>query len=349
MKRYLYPLASLLLLSACGDGANSGAGARPERPATRVEVAVVERQKSGQSIVRSGTLHADREVKLITEEEGRIAALPVHEGDRVNEGDLLLQLNDSLIKAELSKARAQRSQAALDLQRLQKLKRNQLVSEDELARARTALDVAKAEEELLQTRLRHTRIKAPFDGVISARLAEPGDALSSFTHVLTLTDDTRLLAKLQLSELLLPAVAVGDAVSMTLDALGDTRLSGHILRIYPTVDALSRQGTLEVMLDDPPAGARPGQLCRATLKLRPQPRLVVPFAALRRDTQGEYVFVVGADNKVARTAVISGINLGDRIEIVQGLSQDQQVVINGFLGLADGMPVDIETKADRSS
>jgi len=342
MKRYLYPLACLALLSACGKAPDSSASRAP-RPATRVEVASVELQKEGQSVIRSGTLEAERQVKLITEEEGRILALPVHEGDRVAEGELLLRLNDTLLEAELKKARATRAQAALDLRRLQKLQNSRVVSEDELARARTALDVAQAEEELLQTRLAHTRISAPFAGVVSARLAEPGDAVARFTHVLTLTDDSRLLARLQLSELLLPAVAVGDAVSLTLDALGDRRFAGTVLRIYPTVDPLSRQGTLEVLLSEPPPEARPGQLCRTTLQLRPQPRLVVPFAALRRDTQGEYVFLVTADNKVKRTPVVSGINLGERIEIVQGLEQAQQVVSNGFLGLSGGMSVSIVT------
>jgi RND family efflux transporter MFP subunit len=340
MKRFLYPIACLFLLNACGESPNSGTS-RPERPPPRVEVAKVEQQQQGQSVTRSGTLEAERRVKLITEEEGRIAELPVHEGDRVDKGELLLRLNDTLLEAELSKARAQRQQAALDLRRLQKLKRSQVVSEDELGRARTSLDVAQAEEELLQARLAHTRISAPFAGVVSARLAEPGDAVARFTHVLTLTDDSRLLARLQLSELLMPAVAVGDTVTLTLDTLGVRRLEGHILRIYPNIDPLSRQGTLEVLLSEPPPEARPGQLCRATLQLRPQPRLVVPFAALRRDTQGEYVFLVTADNKIRRTPVVSGINLGERIEIVQGLEQGQQVVSNGFLGLGDGMNVSI--------
>jgi len=340
MKRLIYPIACLLLLNACGESQNSGAS-RPQRPPTRVEVTTVVQQQEGQSVIRSGTLEAERQVKLITEEEGRIAELPVHEGDRVSTGQLLLRLNDSLIRAELRKAHAQRQQAALDVHRLEKLKRNQLISDDELARASTALDVARAEEELLQTRLTHTLIKAPFAGVVSARLAEPGDAVTSFTHVLTLTDESHLLAKLQLSELLLPAVSVDDPVTLRLDALGDRQFKGHILRIYPNIDPVTRQGTLEVLLDNPPPEARPGQLCRATLQLRPQPRLVIPFTSLRRDTQGEYVFVLDAENKVKRTPVISGLNLGEQIEIVQGVEQGQQVVSNGFLGLSDGMQVSI--------
>jgi RND family efflux transporter MFP subunit len=344
MKKLLPLLAALALLSACGE-TNNGTPLKTEKRLPLVEIATVEYQQEGQTITRTGTLRADRQVKLINEEEGRIASLPVHEGDRVAEGDLLLQLNDKQLKAELKKARAQREQAALDVRRLQRLQSSNVVSEDELARARTALDVARAEEDLLRIRLDNTRITAPFAGVVSARLAEPGDAVARFTHLLTLTDDKTLLAALPVSELVLPSLAQGDPVTLSLDALGDTRLKGRILRIHPTVDPVTRQGTIEVVLEDPPPQARPGQLCRVELQLRPQPRLTVPFPALRRDTQGEYVFLYGEDKAVHYTPVVSGLHLGERIEIVTGMSQGKQVVVNGFLGLNDGMKVSLASRS----
>ncbi len=338
MKRHLLLLISLSLLIAC-DGQVDGNKTGAQRRAPLVEIASVEYQQEGQVISRTGTLMADRQVKLITEEEGRIAGLPVHEGDRVSKGDLLLQLNDTLIRAELKKARAQREQAALDVRRLVRLQSSRGVSEDELARARTALDVAQAEEDLLRIRLANTRITAPFSGVISARLAETGDAVAKFTHVLTLTDDKTLLVELPLSELILPSLALNDPVTLTLDALGDVILNGYILRIHPTVDNVTRQGIVEVVLNEPPPEARPGQLTRVELQLRAQPRLTVPFPALRRDTQGEYVFLISDDATVHYTPVISGLHFGKHIEIVTGLTEGQQVVINGFLGLNDGMKV----------
>jgi len=345
MKRFILPLAIPVLLCSCGES-TTGNGLKSEKRPPLVEIAAVEYQQEGQTITRTGTLRADRQVKLITEEEGRIAALPVHPGDRVAKGDLLLQLNDSQLAAELKKARAQREQAALDVRRLGRLQSSRVVSEDELARARTALDVAQAEEDLLSTRLANTRISAPFDGVISARLAEPGDAVARFTHVLTLTDDKTLLAQLPVSELVLPSLALNDPVTLSLDALGDVRLMGRILRIYPTVDPVTRQGIIEVVLNEPPPEARPGQLSRVELRLRPQPRLTVPFPALRRDTQGEYVFRYNADDStVLYTPVTSGLHLGERIELVTGVREGQQVVTNGFLGLSDGMQVTLAATA----
>jgi membrane fusion protein (multidrug efflux system) len=338
MKALFFISLTTLLLSACGNN-TPGSDKSKETPPLSVDTAVVSHQSRGQDIVRTGTLRAEREVKLITEEEGRIAELPVYEGDRVKKGDLLVQLNDTQLRAELKKTTAQRRQAELDLRRLERLQHSKVIAEDELARARTALDVALAEEDLLRTRLGNTRISAPFDGVISQRLAEPGDAVAKFTHLLTLTATDTLLAELSVSELMLPGLAVGDTVHIKLDALGDRVFEGQILRIHPTVDPLTRQGIVEVRLAAPPEQARPGQLCRVELQLRPQPRLTVPFSALRRDTQGEYVFRIDSERMARRTPVISGIHLGDSVELIDGVNEGDHVVSNGFLGLSDGMRV----------
>ena len=339
MKRLAMVVLLLPLLAACSNGDDEASAKRPARPAPAVEISVVEFAPIGQQLVRSATLRAEREVKLITEEEGRIDRLPYYPGDRVKDGDELLRLDDKLLSAHLSKARAQREQAELDVRRLQSLQQSRVVAEDELARARTTLQVALAEEELLRIRLANTRIRAPFDGVISARLTEPGDTISRFSHVLTLTATDTLLAELSLSELILPALGVGDPVTLRLDSMGSREFAGRILRIHPTVDPLTRQGVVEVRVDAPPSEARPGQMARVSLQLRPLPRTTIPFAALRRDTQGEYVYLFDEEKKIHRSAVNSGIQLGERVEVLSGLEQGQQVVSNGFLGLSDGMSV----------
>lgn len=334
----LYLLLGLtILLGACSDDTANQAKAGPTP--LQIEATTVTRQSLGQTITRTGTLRAEQEVKLLAEEEGRVDKVPFYEGDRVKQGDLLLQLDDAQLRAEVKKAAAQRKQARLDVQRLERLQNSKLITEDELARARTAFDIAVAEEDLLQSRLNNARITAPFSGVISQRLVEPGDVAAKFTHLLTLTATDTLLAELSISELLLPGLAVGDKVTILLDALGDQRLNGEVLRIHPTVDPVTRQGIVEVRIAEPPELAKPGQFCRIEFKLRPRPRLLLPFSALRRDTQGEFVYRIDTEQKARRTAVRSGIHLDDSVEILDGLQEGERVVTSGFLGLTDGMLV----------
>jgi membrane fusion protein (multidrug efflux system) len=306
-----------------------------------VEVALAERREVRRTGVHTGTLRARRTLRVFVQEEGRITALPFFEGDQVRKGELVLRLDDTLLRAELDKALASRQQAEVDLKRLQGLSGRQLVSEDELARARTAVEVARAEEAVLRTRLGYTVEKAPFDAVVSARLAEPGDVVARYTHVLTLTDPASLVIEVAVSELTLPDLQVGDPVEVRIDALGPPPFAGRILRLHPSLDPLSRQGLAEVALDPVPAGAQPGQFARVTLRGAAHERVLVPFTALQRDRERELVFRVGPEGRAERVPVRSGERHGNDVEVLDGVAAGERVVVRGFLGLRDGRQVTI--------
>ncbi len=339
MTKRLLLLCCLFALHGCDSPPASGAKTPRSQPAVVVETTLAQRHNVARTIVRNGSLRAHREVRLSLQQEGVLLELPYHEGDRVEQGSLLAQLDDTLLRAQLKKSQAQRQQAEQDLNRLQRLQSNRVVAEDELARAVTALNVARAEEEEFRLRLQQARILAPFDGIISERLAEPGDALSPFSHVLTLIDTRRLTTTLRLSEMVLPGLRIGDEVSLTIDALGQQSFSGILQRIHPQVDEASRQGTIEVLLNPPPVGALPGQLCRVQLQLRSNDRLLVPYNALRRDTRGEFLFVVNGENRIERRSVISGLHFEEMVELLDGLSTGERIVTRGFLGLGEGSTV----------
>ncbi len=339
-------------LLACSSGQNPAGKTKKPRPAQLVAAAEVESRPLAHASRLTGTLRAKSRVRIFNQEEGAILAIAIHEGDVVKKGDVLIEMDDKLLRAQYDKARANRRQASDDLERQTKLRKRKLVSEEELNRAKTTFDVADAEEKLLSTRLGYTRIQAPSDGIISERLIEPGDVVPKYSHLLTLIDNSALLTEVSVSELLIPALSVGDKVGVRIDALGDTMFSGRILRIHPALNATTRKGTVEIILDEPPADARPGQLCRIELRTSEQLRRVIPFLALRRDNQGEYVFVITDDNKVERANVRSGLRIGDMVEILEGLVDNQRVVTRGFLGLKPGKSVrtaDQKTPARKKS
>lgn len=334
-------------MAACGDrqpGPDKGTG-RAGQPVL-VTAVTIATEPLAQTVVRTGTLRARRIVRLHSQEEGRVETLPVYEGDRVKAGTLLVQLDDRLLRAELNKAEANRRQAEQDLARLQRLAGRKLVSEDEQLRAETNLRIAEAEESLLKTRLGYTTIRAPFDGVITERMVEPGDAAPRFAHLLTLADPDSLVTEVPVSELILPTLDIGDAVAVRIDALGTDTYAGRIDRIHPTVDPDTRQGVAEIALDPVPPGAQAGQLCRVYLPGEARPRRTVPLAALRQDAQGEYVYTVDAEGLARRTPVRSGMSLGERVEIVDGLADGDRVITRGFINLAAGKAVRIVAAPD---
>ncbi len=333
---FLSLLVVLVTLGGCGQ---------PEEPAGKldtehlVETAPVVSDNLSVVRTRAGTLNARREVRIHAQEEGRLTALPFYEGDAVKAGDVVVQLDDTLLRVQLERASATRKQAAEDVKRLKELRGSKLISENEYTRAVTALEVAEADERLLQTRLGYATIKAPFDGVVTARLSDPGNIIERHQHVLTIADPSLLVTELPVSELILPGLAIGDVAQVRIDALGDQVFEGRIVRIYPNLDPVTRRGTIEVEIEPVPAGAAPGQLCRVELNTHAARRQVIPYAALRRDTASEYVFVLDAESRAQRVGVESGLRLADKVEILQGLEDGQQVVIRGFLGLSTGKAV----------
>jgi len=324
------------VLVACSDDT----GKNKKTAASHLVEAATARYESLSYVAdRAGSLRAIREVKIFNQAEGRIKEVTVRQGDSVKTGQVLIRLDDTLLRAQWDKAAANLRQAKRDALRLKKLKKKQLIAEEIYLKSETAYEVAKAEERLLSTRLGYMTIKAPFPGKVAARKIEPGDVAPKHTHLLTIVDPSELISDVQVSELVLPHLKVGDSASIRIDALGPESFAGKILRIYPTVDPQTRLGKIEVTLDPVPAKAQAGQFNRVTLSTGEKKRLVIPFMALRRDRAGEYLYLINDESRVKRLAVKSGLRLSDKVEITEGLAENDKVVIKGFLGLGDGKKV----------
>ncbi len=340
--------AVLLLLASVLSACDKEPPQSPSKIPQHMHVVEVEAARIAQvqnHLTATGTIEAATIVRLYNEVSGRITSLPNHEGDTVARHSELIGLDDALIQAELDKAVAQQQQAKLDYDRLQQLKPKQLASDEEVARAHTALNIASAEEKMQRTLLSQTVIRAPFDGVITERLFEPGDVVPLHSHIMTLIDPNSLQVKIRLSENWIPLIQQGDKVEIGIDALGESRYPGRIRRIYPTIEPDTRKGTVEVEFLPVPAGARAGQLARVDLETQPRQRLVVPAAALHHDATGAYVYVLRDDDKgettTVKTYVQKGMQYDNLIVITDGLSKDDRIVVKGFIGLRDGKQVKV--------
>ena len=335
-------LAALIVVAAGCDPASSGksgkGGARPAS-AHLVELAVAEPGRLSYTADRAGSLRAVREVRIVNQEEGRLTEVRVREGDRVSAGHVLVRYDDRILRAQLDKASATLKQAELDFRRNQQLEDKGFISADAASRATTDLEVARAEERLLRVRVQHMTIAAPFDGVVSQRRVEPGNVTPRHTHLLTVIDPSQLVTDVDVSELVIPYLNVGDPAEVRIDALGARLHPGKIVRIHPAIDPATRTGRVEVALNPVPRGARAGQFCRVQLSTGATEQLVIPLAALQRDAAGEFVYVLADDGTVRRTGVASGLRLADRVEIRAGLERGAKVVVKGFLGLTPGLRV----------
>ncbi len=337
----ILPLLLLALTGACSDGKAPAPTQKPGKTSpVLVEVAQVQKRSIAGNWRRSGTLVYRHVLRVHTREEGLVTSLPWFEGDKVKKGDILAVLDDERLKAELRKAKATRSMATRRVSRLERLRKTKATSEEDLIEAQTELELAQTEVEILETRLNYTTIKAPFSGVITRRLAEPGDAVPRNHHLLTLANPRSLVVRVAAPEQLLADLDTESTVKIQLDRPGSQPLTGRLQRIFPTLDPQSRLGTIEVKLDDSPEILRAGQFVRVALTGMAKTRLMIPFAALRTDRRGEYVYIV-ENKQVARKDITSGERFGDWLEVTEGLEASDRVVKRGFTNLKNGTLVTV--------
>lgn len=327
------------LMSACDEKETPKKRTSRALPAVETEQAMM--QSLNHKMTVTGTLEPIRTVHFYNQAQGMLVELPFHEGDTVKKGDLLARMDDTIFRAEYNKADATFKQARVDYGRLEKLAKTNLTSKELLIRAKTKVALDQAEYNLQKKRLSYTLIKAPWAGIISERLVEPGDVLPLHTHFMSLIDNNSLIVKIPLSELYLSKIKQGDAVTYQLDALGKKLWTGNILRIYPQINAQTRKGLIEVKLEPVPENARPGQLARINLLTAHEQVLVIPLSAIRYDQQGAYVFTVDAENKIKRQNIITGKKYPEKMEVLEGLEAGDMIVKKGLFGLRSGKKVKV--------
>lgn len=336
-----YYIQILILLTAC-----QATPPPPSKPGEReeiylVEVTTVTKQSPNKVENYSGDVMARRSVRIFTQEAGKIMALPYYEGDSIKIGSTLIQLDDALLKAQFNKAQAAYQQTQINTKRLRLLGAKKLVSEEEILKAETEEIIAKADAEILTTRLSYTTITAPFNGILTARLAEIGDIVTANTHVATLVDPNSLIIKVTIPELAFNQLKLQDNATVSIDALGSQKWQGKVTRLHPTLDANTRLGTVEISLNPLPSGAKSGQFAKVSFDTLLKPQIAIPYTGLRRDREGEFVFLVTENNQVKRQGIHSGQRLANVVEITEGLSEGQKIVTRGFLGLQAGKTVQI--------
>jgi membrane fusion protein, multidrug efflux system len=336
-----FSLLIMLLTTACSD--DQSGRKKHSAPVHQVKTATAINKPISIEKTLPGTLEAFREVQIFNQQEGPLTTLKFHEGDQVKQGDIIATLDDALIQANLNKTQATYRQSKLDLKRLKNLAKRKLASDDEIAKTQTILDIAQADLDLNKIKLTHTKITAPFDGIISQRLAEPGNIIPLHSHLLSLIDTSSLKTRIYVSELLLPLIQQNDQVEIKIDALGDQLFNGQVIRHHPTIDANTRRGIIEVSLKPVPEGAVPGQLSRVTLKTANKIRLMIPFDAVRHDSTGAYVYTI-EDNKAKQIYIRTGVQSHQEIEILEGIEENGVVIVNGFFGLKNSKPVTVKNK-----
>lgn len=343
--------AILLLINGWGCGNSPTPGQTPARPPVYVEVETARRAPIAATVTATGTITPKEEVKIIAQAEGKITHIAVEEGDKVTRGQVLIRLDDTILAAQTKEAEANVEDAKANFERLERLVKSGLVSEQEFEQARTRYNVLKARLEYQHALLNYTTINAPISGVVTFRGVREGDVAVPRAHLLTISDPQTLVMDINISELEIPKIRTGDPVRVRVDAYPAEKFSGRVRRIVPQSDPVTRLVKVEIELTDKDPRLFSGLFARADLTIsRKNQATVISNDALIISSMGGAAAFVVVDSLLERRELTLGIKDESVSEVLSGLAAGEKVVISGLNQLNPGMVVRItrERGKDRS-
>jgi RND family efflux transporter MFP subunit len=353
---------ALATLVGCGESKPSG-----QAPAEKVHgVATMQVQKAAvpDVIEATGTVRAALSAQLASQVMGTITRVNVHEGDRVRRGEVLVSIDEAQQQAAYTSARAglqasQESIAAADadyalaeatMKRYQTLYDKKSVSPQEYDEVKTKLTAAQARRDAARagrtqaeagvsqasTAMSFTKVRAPFDGIVISKLAEPGAMAAPGVPLLVVEDPSRFRLEAQVDESKMGAVKLGESVPVVIDALGDQVIEGKVTQIVPAADPSSRTFTVKIDLPESHSsksglsGApilRSGLFGRARFPRGQRETIEIPKTAVLSRGQLQAVYVVGSDQLASLRYVTLGAASGEQVEVLSGLQNGDRIVV----------------------
>jgi RND family efflux transporter MFP subunit len=317
-----------------------------DRPVAEGEVVPVETRTLAEVTRAVGTIRAVHETEVGSRLLAPVEAVHVTAGQRVSEGEVLVELDEADLLARKRQAestldarQARLTKVADDLEKVQRLHERGAATEQELTDARRAVEIAQAEvanaEQQLaevQTQLDYATIRAPFDAVVIEKLVEAGDLARPGDTLVTLYDPDRLQLVAPVPERLALGLSVGDTIEVEIEAI-DMRCHGEVSEIVPQASPASRSLLVKVTGPCPP-GVYSGMFGRMMIPSGERQQLLVPVTAVRRVGQLEMVQAVreegaeeGGRQLVARRHFVrTGARINDLVEVLSGLEPGDRVL-----------------------
>jgi len=341
------PLLLLLLslpvfFSGCNSKNKGQSDKASGQKAITVDAVVIQSRELENKILSTGSLIANEEVELRSEVPGRIVAINFEEGSHVNKGNLLLKIDDRELQAQLKKLQVEEKQAKDDLYRKEKLLELKAVSQEEYDKSFNTLGITQAQIDLIKTQISKTEIYAPFSGQIGLRQVSPGGFVSSATLVTRLQQLDPVKVDFAIPEKYREKIRKGTMIKFRVEGI-DSSFTGRIYAIDPKIDPSTRNLSMRALCSNTRGLLVPGAFVKVELVLDAlKEAIVIPSEAIIPQLNGEKVFLC-MEGKTKSRIILTGIRTEREVQVIEGLSKGDTVIITGLLQLREDMPVKIRS------
>ena len=291
----------------------------------------------------SGTapIEAFADATVIAKVGGEVREILVEEGDDVRRGQILARLDGDRLRLEKNQAEANLRKLQRDYQRNIDLKDKGLISEGDFEKIQYEMEALEATFNLAALELDYTEIKAPIDGVVSERFIKIGNTIDVNAETFQVTSLEPLISYLHIPEREYRRIDPGQPVSIEIDALQGISFDAKVARVSPIVDPATGTFKITIEVADETRRLKPGMFGRISIVYdRREMALQIPRSAVVEESGETTVFVV-AEDVAEKRAIRTGYSDAGNIEVLEGLEDDDQVVVVGQLNLKSGSRVSV--------
>jgi membrane fusion protein (multidrug efflux system) len=332
-------------LAGCAEQSNSQVATTPTakpagEAALQITAVPVGSRPTKRLLKFVGTLFGNEEVVLSSQVEGQVTALHADLGDQVLADAVLLDIDDSSLRAQLREIEARLVKARADEARGRELMRGNIISPQEYESMQTAVVVTEAQRDSLNVSLQHKRVRSPLSGSVVKRLVSVGEYVRPGTPLFDLVDDDPLTLRGDVPERFTQEIAVGQPVQSRVDAYPDIVFNGRLVRVSPAANAENRSISVEAEVPNPGRELKAGFFASANIVTRADDQaLVVPETAVINFAGVTKLFVVRDGIAYERHVRIGTRDEQGLVEVTEGLRPDEVVATSGLAKLESGMAV----------
>lgn len=338
LQRGLIPvlaLAALALMGGCGK-ADKSAEAKPANSGAEVvpvETARVERQSLAVTKNYTGSLEGEAQANIVAKISERVTAINGTVGQSVQRGRTVIALDKSGTTSQYFQAEANYKNAEKNLERMKALLVEGAISQQLLDATQTAFDVARANFEAARSAV---ELVSPISGVVTALNVNLGDLAQPGAVLATVADIHRMKVIFSINEADVMQLAAGQSVEIWSEGGPEGRVQGKIVQISRSADVRSRSFEIKALFPNTAdQWYRPGMFCKVAVTISPRSNtLVVPAAAILSDGLTSRVYKVVGGRAIPQP-VRTGISDGARVEILEGVTEQETVVTTGATNLRD--------------
>ena len=329
---FLLALPKLNLFSSKSDNPTGVPASQAKLP---VEAIVVKKGKLDNKLIVTGSVLANESLELKSEVSGKITGIYFQEGKRVKLGELLVQINDEEIRAQLEKQKHNIKLNEDNEFRQRKLLEKDAISQEEYDNALNRLNTTISDVKVLEAQLDKSRILAPFDGVIGLRYVSSGAYISPTTTIATLYNVNPAKLEFAVPARYSTQVSPGKKVFFTIE--NDPRSwQGEVYAVEPQIDPNTRTLKIRAIAKNTEGLFLPGQFIRVELILETiENALMIPTQAIIQEMEGPKVFI-SKNGKAMPVIVSTGIRTDSELEITDGLQPGDTLITTGLLQIRPG-------------